>query len=223
MAILLATRDDELAARCRRAASAEHQIEVVDSIAGVDAKLPALAPSVVILDSQLMTRPLEQEAARIAGTAGATRVIVMTPVFDEEEEIALLKAGVKGCCRRGIDPESLRRVLEVAHGGGVWVTRMLVPRLVAELRRYADAPKAAAPKVHAERLKLLTQRERDIVRLIVSGSSNKQVANALDITERTVKGHLSNIFQKLDVPDRLRLVLYMSEGQPPAQPSPRSS
>jgi DNA-binding NarL/FixJ family response regulator len=52
-------------------------------------------------------------------------------------------------------------------------------------------------------------REREVVRLIVEGASNKEVAAALGISERTVKGHLSNIFQKLGVPDRLKLVVQM--------------
>lgn len=210
MAILLATRDDDVAGRCRRAVSAEHQLDVVDGMAHVVMKMRSQAPSVVILDSVLMGRPLEHEAAQIVALAGATRVIVMTPVFDEEEEIALLKAGVKGCCRRGIDPESLQQVLNVTSTGGVWVTRTLVPRLVSELRRYAQATRPGAGKKEDDKLRSLTQREKDIVTLIVAGSTNKQVAEALEISERTVKGHLSNIFQKLDVPDRLKLVLYVN-------------
>jgi two-component system NarL family response regulator len=201
-----------VAARCRRAVSAEHELDVVDSIDRLPAKL-APAPAVVILDSAVLAPPIDQAAGEIVGMAGAAgRVIVMTPVFDEEEEIALLKAGVKGCCRRGIDPESLQQVLTVTHNGGVWVTRSLVPRLVAELRRYAQAPKVSPAKKPEDKLKSLTRRERDIVRLIVGGASNKEVAQALDISERTVKGHLSNVFQKLGVADRLKLVLYLNEG-----------
>lgn len=52
--------------------------------------------------------------------------------------------------------------------------------------------------------------------MIVGGASNKQVASALDISERTVKGHLSNVFQKLGVSDRLKLVLYVTDGKPAA-------
>jgi DNA-binding NarL/FixJ family response regulator len=210
MAILLVTRDADVVDRCRRAVSAEHQLEVVDDAAQIVAKLRVLAPVAVILDSAALAGPIEPEVARIVGLVGGARVIVMTPVFDEEEEIALLKAGVKGCCRRGIDSESLQQVLSVTNGGGVWVTRTLLPRLVSELRRYAQAARPAVPKKPNERLKVLTQREKDIVMLIVSGASNKEVGEALDISERTVKGHLSNIFQKLDVPDRLRLVLYVN-------------
>jgi DNA-binding NarL/FixJ family response regulator len=214
MAILLATRDDDVAGRCLRAVSAEHHLDVVKSAAEVAERLGSQPPLVVILDSEVLARPIEREVAQIVALAGTARVIVMTPVFDEEEEIALLKSGVKGCCRRGIDPESLKQVLGVASSGGVWVTRTLVPRLVSELRRYAQAARAAVPKKEDDKLKSLTQREKDIVTLIVSGSTNKQVAEALDISERTVKGHLSNIFQKLDVPDRLKLVLYVSGEEP---------
>ncbi|MBI3919373.1 MAG: response regulator transcription factor [Betaproteobacteria bacterium] len=210
MAILLATRDDDVVGRCRRAVSAEHQLDVVDGAAQVAAKIRSQSPSVVILDSEVLNRPLDHEVAQVVGLAGGIRVIVMTPVFNEEEEIALLKVGAKGCCRRGIDPESLKQVLNVTSTGGVWVTRTLVPRLVSELRRYAQAARPGAAKKEDDKLRSLTQREKDIVTLIVSGSTNKQVAEALDITERTVKGHLSNIFQKLDVPDRLKLVLYVN-------------
>ena len=210
MAILLATRDDDVVGRCRRAVSAEHQLDVVEGVAHAMMKIRSQPPSVVILDSEVMNRPLDQGVAQIIASAGSTRVIVMTPVFDEEEEIALLKTGVKGCCRRGIDPESLKQVLNVTSAGGVWVTRTLVPRLVSELRRYAQAARPGAQKKEDDKLRSLTQREKDIVTQIVAGSTNKQVAAALDISERTVKGHLSNIFQKLDVPDRLKLVLYVN-------------
>lgn len=215
MSILLATRDPELINRCRRAVSAEHHLDVVDGVIGLATKIKSSLPSVILLDGVLLDSPIEQQAGQIVAAAGAGRVIVMTAAFSEDEEIALLKAGVKGCCRRGIDPESLEQVLSVTHGGGVWVTRSLLPRLVTELRRYAEAQRPAVDKtIASDKLSALTPREKEIVRLIVGGASNKQVATALDISERTVKGHLSNVFQKLGVSDRLRLVLYVTDGKP---------
>lgn len=215
MSILLATRDAELVSRCRRAVSAEHQLDVVENISGLSAKIKAADPVVILVDAELLEPPIEQQAGQIVNATGAGRVIVMTAAFSEDEEIALLKAGVKGCCRRGIDPESLEQVLSVTHGGGVWVTRSLLPRLVTELRRYAEAQHPAPDRTPAsDKLAALTPREKEIVRLIVSGASNKQVASALDISERTVKGHLSNVFQKLGVTDRLKLVLYITDGRP---------
>jgi two-component system, NarL family, nitrate/nitrite response regulator NarL len=222
MSILLATRDPELINRCRRAVSAEHHLDVVDGVIGLAAKIKASSPSVILLDGVLLDSPIEQQAGQIVAATEAGRVIVMTAAFSEDEEIALLKAGVKGCCRRGIDPESLEQVLSVTHGGGVWVTRSLLPRLVTELRRYAEAQRPAVDKTIApDKLSALTPREKEIVRLIVGGASNKQVATVLDISERTVKGHLSNVFQKLGVSDRLRLVLYVTNGKPATSAPPR--
>jgi len=215
MSILLATRDGELENRCRRAVSAEHQLDVVDGIPALSVKARSLGPAVILVDADLLERPIDRQVREIVSLSTASRVIVMTAVFDEEEEISLLKAGAKGCCRRGIDPDSLQQVLNVTYGGGVWVTRSLLPRLVTELRRYAEAHQAPERKQtpDSDKLSPLTPRERDIVKLIVAGASNKQVAQTLDISERTVKGHLSNVFQKLGVADRLKLVLYVTEGR----------
>ena len=214
MSILLTSRDAELIGRCQRAVSAEHQLDVVDTVQALQARIRVSVPAVILLDSELLDRPIDRQAGHIVAACGTARVIVMTPVFEEDEEIALLKAGVKGCCRRGIDPESLQQVLSVTYGGGVWVTRSLLPRLVTELRRYAEGQHVPVEKPGADKLKDLTPREKEIVRLIVGGATNKQVASALDISERTVKGHLSNVFQKLGVTDRLKLVLHVTEGQP---------
>ena len=220
MAILIATRDSELEQRCRRAASAEHELEFVASVTALSERIAAREPTAVLLDSDLLDKPLERQVGEIVSQAGAARVIVLTPVFIEDEEIALLKAGAKGCCRRGVDPDSLQQVLSVTANGGVWVTRSLLPRLVSELRKYVDAHRKPVEAPANDVLAELTQREREIVRLIVEGASNKEVASSLNISERTVKGHLSNVFQKLGVADRLKLVLFVREGKIAGVPSP---
>lgn len=262
MSILLATRDKELEERCRRAASADYSIEVAASAAVLFSRMAAAKPEVVLVDGALLAAPIEAEVARMVAQAGAGRVIVLTAEFNEDEEVALLRCGVKGCCRRGVDPESLRQVLSVTQSG-VWVTRSLLPRLVSELRRYAqhtppavaaNAPvtsvsapvsapssafvKAAAaqigqvepvpPKVAGilarlppEKLSSLTPRELDIVKLIADGANNKEVGDALDISDRTVKGHLSNIYLKLGTPDRVKLMLFLQEDRKPLAESMR--
>ena len=231
MAILLVTQDRELEERCRRATSAHYSILLIDSIALAPARIGAAMPEVVLIDANTLERPYAEKIAGIVATPGVGRVIVMTTDFIEDEEVALLRCGVQGCCRRGIDPDSLRQVLTVTESG-VWVTRSLLPRLVTELRRYAQqagvpavatAPNKAAaatehpPRVPPEKLAALTRRECDIVNLLAHGATNKKVAEELDISERTVKGHLSNIFMKLGVPDRLKLVLFLNDGQQPTR------
>lgn len=239
MSLLLATRDKELEERCRRAASADYSIEVAASTEALCARMSAAKPEVLLLDGAMLVAPIEAEVARMVALAGAGRVIVLTAEFNEDEEVALLRCGVKGCCRRGVDPDSLRQVLSVTQSG-VWVTRSLLPRLVTELRRYAQqavpavasntpvsasanttaapgvVPAVSPPKtanvlsrLPPEKLSTLTPRELDIVKLIADGATNKEVGVHLDISERTVKGHLSNIFLKLGMPDRFKLMLYL--------------
>ncbi len=246
MSILLVTHDKDLEERCRRAASADYSIEVVTSADALSARMEGAEPEVVLLDGALLAAPIEIQVARIVVQAGAGRVIVLTAQFNEDEEIALLRCGVKGCCRRGVDPESLRQVLSVTQSG-VWVTRSLLPRLVNELRRYAQhttpaalanaAPEkpAAVPELKAapskpanllsrlpqDKLATLTRRELDIVKLIADGATNKEVGVELDISERTVKGHLSNIFLKLGMPDRVKLMLYLNDERQQASTSGR--
>lgn len=220
MPILLVTRDPELEDRCRRATSAHYAVAVVDSVAAVPAQIAAAPIEVVLIDAQTLARPYAEKVQHLVSDAGVGRVVVMTADYIEDEEVALLRCGVQGCCRRGIDANSLLEVLG-ATKNGVWVTSSLLPRLVSELRRYAqqaagNAPRVvpdkaapSAPNVVPEKLATLTRRERDIVNLLADGATNKQVAQELDISERTVKGHLSNVFMKLGVSDRLNLVLYV--------------
>lgn len=231
MAILLVTQDQELEERCRRATSAHYSITVIESVTRVQSAIGGTPPEVVLIDADTMARPYVDKVAGIVSLPGVGRVIVMTADFVEDEEVALLRCGVQGCCRRGIDPDSLRQVLSVTESG-VWVTRSLLPRLVSELRRYAQPAAPSAGKtveknvndaeVHPVSVKLasLTPRECEIVNLLVDGATNKEVAGKLDISDRTVKGHLSNIFLKLGVADRLKLVAFLNESPqayPPAQ------
>jgi DNA-binding NarL/FixJ family response regulator len=127
MSILLAAQDPELIGRCRRAVSAEHQFEVSADLDGLTGKIGALAPIVVLLDAALLPRPIERQVAQVVAAAGTARVIVLTEVFQEDEEIALLKAGAKGCCRRGID--GIARTGDQRHGRACLSDRSLLPRL----------------------------------------------------------------------------------------------
>jgi len=168
--------------------------------------LARFAPRVLLLDLDLPGLDGARGVAALRKTAPATKLIAFAGAASDELEIALFKLGVRGCARRDIEPQLLKRIVVAIEQGELWIRRSITPRLLDELNarlREATNPVPTA----GDQLAILTEREREIVKLIGSGESNKQIARELCITERTVKAHLTGIFRKLGVADRVRLAL----------------
>jgi DNA-binding NarL/FixJ family response regulator len=162
-------------------------------------------PEVLLLDLALPGLDGPRGVAALRRTDPATKVIVFSELASDEIEVALFKLGVRGYARRDIDPQLLKRIVLAIEQGELWIRRAVVPRVLDELAARSNG--SIAPTTTGDRLVLLTDREREIVRLIGSGESNKQIARDLCITERTVKAHLTGIFRKFGVADRVRLAL----------------
>jgi len=127
---------------------------------------------------------------------------------DEPEEsltMDALSAGVAGCCNTNAAPEVLKQVALVVSNGGLWVGRSLLQRLVGSTSRVLGEKVARPPR--DDWSPLLSERETQVARLVAGGASNKEIAEQLAITERTVKAHLTAIFEKLSLRDRLQLSL----------------
>ncbi|MFI4923251.1 MAG: response regulator transcription factor, partial [Burkholderiales bacterium] len=127
----------------------------------------------------------------------------------DETEWELFKAGVRGCCKKDIEPKQLNYVIAAIQQGELWIRRTLTCRLLDELGIIAHE-KNQIKQAASNLLANLTRREHEIATLVGSGESNKQIAQRLAITERTVKAHLTEIFRKLDVADRLKLALIVT-------------
>lgn len=141
--------------------------------------------------------------ARFAGC----RVVVLSNIPNDDEALAALGAGAQGYCNAYADPDVLKEVAEVTRRGGLWVGESLLSRLLSGLsQRLVERPAddASGP------LARLTTREREIARRVTRGESNKEIARGLEIAERTVKAHLTVVFEKLGVRDRLQLALACS-------------
>lgn len=122
-----------------------------------------------------------------------------------DEGVAAFEAGARGYCHLLAVPELLRQVAVVVANGGLWVGPELMSRvLLAVTRNTAPSDIGMAP---AKALDSLTHREREVARQVVAGASNKEIAQRLDITPRTVKAHMGAMFDKLGVRDRLQLVI----------------
>ena len=172
-------------------------------------ELMRFKPQVLLLDHDL---PGLDSPARIADLKKLdleTKIIVFSRALSDETEWELFKAGVRGCCKKDIEPKQLEYVIAAIQQGELWIRRTLTCRLLDELGIIA-LEKNQIKQAASDLLANLTRREQEIATLVGNGESNKQIAHRLAITERTVKAHLTEIFRKLDVADRLKLALIVT-------------
>ncbi len=133
-------------------------------------------------------------------------IIALEGVPSTERGKTLLINGVKGYGNAYMQPIHLKSCVESVAGGFVWV----YPELVREMVSYFDP---GAQEVDNGALPdIFTEREKQIVSLLLEGKSNKEISEALDVSERTVKAHLGNAYRKLGVTNRLELVTRLKSG-----------
>jgi two-component system, NarL family, nitrate/nitrite response regulator NarL len=135
---------------------------------------------------------------------GDAPTVVLSDRPDDDEAIACFAAGARGYCNTHAVPVLLQRIADVVSHGGLWIGESLMQRLLQGTARMPLPAPAAAPPDWAA---LLTDRERQVAVAVAEGSSNKEIARKLGITERTIKAHTGAIFEKLGVRDRLQLSL----------------
>ena len=207
MTVRVVLVDDEAMVRVglRMVLTAEPDIEVVGEAADGGAAVGVVertAPDVVLMDVRMPEVDGIEGARRVLAQSPDVKVVVLT-TFDEDEYVeAALRAGVSGFLLKVAPPERLiEAVRTVAAGGGLLdpgVTRRVI-------ESFAAAPPLRTRR--AERLDALTERERDVLRLIGRGLSNGEIAAELYLGETTVKTHVSNVLAKLGLRDRVQAVV----------------
>jgi two-component system nitrate/nitrite response regulator NarL len=169
-----------------------------------------LKPEVLVVDLALPGLRGASDLADIQRASLSARILALTDTVTESEGMAVLKAVAKGYCARTIDEEHLERAVAAVRRGEIWAPRTVVPGLIAELRSLIQGHRT--DEVQSDRrLDRLTGRQRAIADLIGTGASNKEIANRLNITERTVKAHLTGAFRNVGVADRLQLALLLRD------------
>lgn len=171
--------------------------------------LARIKPHILLLDYDLLGLNGPGGVVELLTLSPETRIVVLSKAISEDTEWQLFKAGVRGCCRKDITHKQLKNVIAAVRQGELWIRRTLTCRLLEELGIIAQE-KNQIKQAASDLLANLTKREHEIATLVGNGESNKQIAQRLAITERTVKAHLTEIFRKLDVADRLRLALLVT-------------
>ncbi|MFE3452022.1 response regulator [Nonomuraea sp. NPDC059194] len=150
----------------------------------------ALRPDVLLLDLKMPVLDGLGTLERLGGSS--TRILVLTSVSDRSDVGPAMRAGAAGFLYKDVDPNALVQAVRAVHGGQVLL-----------------APEAASAMMTAEASPVpLTEREREVLRLIAAGRSNKEIARDLAVAEKTVKTHVSNVLMKLGVQDRTQAALY---------------
>ncbi|HSF94793.1 MAG TPA: response regulator transcription factor [Thermohalobaculum sp.] len=154
-----------------------------------------LKPDIALLDISMPGGGISA-VARVRAASPATKVAMLTVSEAEEVVMDALRAGATGYILKGISADELTNTLREIAAGRPYVSPALAARLLAALR----APKEAKPR---DALRQLNHREANILRLVSQGLSNKEVARALDLQEKTVKHYMTGILQKLNARNRV--------------------
>ena len=169
--------------------------------------IPKVKPDVVLMD---MRMPVMSglEALQALGQMGALPPTIILTTFDDDQLVlAGIKAGAKGYMLKDVSLEQLVNAIQAVANGGSLVQPAVTQRLLSGLEHMRNE------FVSLDRPDPLTDRETEILRLMASGFSNKEIANSLGVAEGTIKNHVSNILSKLGVRDRTRAVLKAFELQ----------
>ena len=200
----------------RKILSMEKDILVVGE-AGNGDEVPKIVertnPDVLLLDLKMPTGDVVQNLLDVCARSSATRVIILTAFSDEENVLNAAKGGAKGYVPKGVPSATLLQAIKEVHGGGFWIDKEVPSwETFQEIVQVQSRARESAPPVD-ESIKALTKREMEILRLVAEGLTNEEIGKKIFISEKTVKTHLTNIFDKLKVNNRFKAAL-MLMGQP---------
>ncbi|MEJ8644901.1 response regulator [Streptomyces sp. NPDC059979] len=179
----------------------QDDIEVVgeasDGEEGI-ARAEELRPDVILMDIKMPGTDGIEALRRLRELANPARVLIVTSFTEQRTVVPALRAGAAGYVYKDIDPDALAGAIRSVHAGHV----LLQPEVAEALLSQDDqGPSAGRPGS-------LTDREREVLGLIADGRSNREIARALVLSEKTVKTHVSNILMKLDLSDRTQAALW---------------
>ncbi|MCC7358901.1 MAG: response regulator transcription factor [Anaerolineales bacterium] len=163
------------------------------------------APDVVLMDLVMPALDGLEAIRQTKQLNDAIKIIVLTSFTDDDKVVPAIRAGASSYWLKDISPDELVEAIRAVHRGQAQLPPDIARKLIEALR--AEAAGAAGPAA-APAAAELTIREREVVRLVAQGRSNLEIAQALVISDKTVKTHVSNILSKLSLVDRTQLAIY---------------
>lgn len=194
----------------RKLLAVEKDILVVGEAASGDEVgkiVERMRPDIMLLDLKMPKGDVVQNLLEIAARCPATKVMVLTAFSDEESVLNAAKGGAKGYVPKGVPTAILLQAIKTVYNGGVWIDKEIPSWQLFEEIAQAQASDVS-PEVD-ESIKALTKREMEILRLVAEGLTNEEIGKKIFISEKTVKTHLTNIFDKLKVNNRFKAALML--------------
>ncbi len=170
--------------------------------------MTAKSPDIVLMDLRMPVMDGVEATRRIVQVARDVKVIVLTTFDDDETVFEGLRAGAVGYLLKDVSSEKLVEAIRAANKGEYFLLPSITAKVVSEFSRIS---KPLVKKAEMDLVDPLSPREIEIIKIVASGASNKEIAELLFISEGTVKNHLSSILSKLGVRDRMQAILKAKE------------
>lgn len=164
-------------------------------------------PDIILMDLRMPVMDGATATQRLREIIPNSRVIVLTTFDDDENVFDGMRAGAVGYLLKDVSSEKLFEAIRAAHRGEYFLLPSITAKVMAEFSRMSRL----APPVTEVLAEPLSPRELEILRLVATGASNRDIAETLVIAEGTVKNHLTNILSKLSVKDRMQAVIRARE------------
>lgn len=178
-----------------------------------------LLPDLVLMDIKMGDWDGVTATRRIRSSVPSTRVIILTNHDQDELVFSSIRAGASGYLLKEVTGAQLANAIRTVADGFSLIYPSIAARVLDEFGRVRGSPAETGAPSETEGYHDLTARERAVLQLIAQGRSNKEIAGELNIGERTVKTHVSNIFSKLELTDRTQVALYAHKrGLAPTEP-----
>lgn len=164
-----------------------------------------LKPDVILMDLQMPVMNGIDATSKITAALPSTKVLAVTTFHSEDYVVPALKAGASGYIVKDSEPEDIINAIRSVHEGNSVLSPSIARLLVDNLAEEAVERRMTATDVYE--WSQLTSRERDVVKLLCDGYSNREIASTLFLSEPTVKTHVAHIASKVDARDRLQIVV----------------
>ena len=158
------------------------------------------SPDIIIMDLLMPVMDGIEATKQIREKMPDVKILILTSMLDQDHAIPALEAGASGYLLKESDPDELILAIKQVINGETYIHSKITTGIMTALHSKRNPEHAS--------LETLTQREKEVLKEITNGKSNKEIASSLYITEKTVKTHVSNILSKLNLQDRTQAALY---------------